>query len=73
MYSNLIGLIAVRKISKVDIAKAMGIDRSTLENKLRGKSEFSVSEMYFIQQKFFPDVQAEKLFEKDFDCIPAPA
>lgn len=65
MYSNLIGIIAVRKISKVDIARAMGIDRSTLENKLRGKSEFSIAEMYFLQHEFFPDVRKEELFERE--------
>lgn len=65
MYSKLIGLIAVRKIAKVDIAKALEIDRSTLENKLRGKSKFSSAEMFFIQHKFFPDVDEEVLFEKE--------
>lgn len=64
MYEKLIGLIAVRKIAKTRIAEAMDIDRTTLENKLRGKSEFSVSEMFFIQNQFFPDIKKEELFLK---------
>lgn len=63
MYEYLIGVIAVRKISKVKIANSLGIDRSTLENKLRGKSKFSISEMFFIQHEFFPDIDANTLFQ----------
>lgn len=63
MYANLIGLIAIRKIVKSQIAAAMGLNRSTLENKLNGKSKFTLSEMFFIQQKFFPDISEEELFE----------
>ena len=64
MYSNLIGLMAIRKVAKTTLASAMGINRSTLDNKLEGKSQFTLSEMFFIQHKFFPDVPEEKLFEK---------
>lgn len=64
MYKKLIGEIAVRKIAKTEIASKMGIDRSTLENKLTGKSKFTISEMFFIQTMFFPDTKPEELFEK---------
>lgn len=71
MYANLIGIMAVRKIVKTDICAAMGINRTTFENKLRGKSKFSTSEMYFIQKVFFPDVSSEKLFEMTSDGVSA--
>lgn len=62
MYEKLIGLMAIRKVTKVAIAEAMGINRSTLDNKLEGKTRFSTAEMFFIQQKFFPDVVQAELF-----------
>lgn len=63
MYANLIGLIAIRKVTKTALAAAMKINRSTLDNKLNGKTRFSPAEMFFIQQKFFPDVTEEELFK----------
>lgn len=64
MYENLIGLIAIRKVTKTNIATALGINRSTLDNKLNGKSRFTSAESFFIQKKFFPDVSEEELFRK---------
>lgn len=65
MYANLIGLLAIRKIAKTALATAMGINRGTLDNKLEGKSRFSAAEMFFIQQKFFPDLSESELFKFD--------
>ena len=65
MYSTLIGLLAIRKIAKATLASKMGINRGTLDNKLGGKSRFSLSEMFFIQQKFFPDLTEEEIFKFD--------
>ena len=65
MYANLIGLLAIRKIAKTALAAAMGINRGTLDNKLEGKSRFSAAEMFFIQQKFFPDLTEEEIFKFD--------
>lgn len=62
MYANLIGLMAIRKLAKTKLAAIMGISRSTLDNKLVGKSKFSVAEMFFIQEKFFPDIPQAELF-----------
>lgn len=64
MYENLISLIAVRKIAKVDISNAMDMNRTTFDNKLWGKSKFTIAEMFFIHQKFFPDVSEEELFKR---------
>ena len=64
MYENLIATIAISRVSKSYIAKTLDIDRSTLENKLRGTSKFSVSEMFFIHQKFFPNKDEDWLFER---------
>lgn len=63
MYENLIATIAIRKVAKTKIAADLEIDRSTLENKLRGRSHFTVAEMFFIHAKYFPDTDANKLFE----------
>lgn len=65
MYANLIGLMAVRKVAKTVLAAALGINRGTLDNKLEGRSKFSAAEMFFIQQKFFPDVPENELFKFD--------
>lgn len=63
MYTNLIGLMAIRKVAKTTLSAAMGINRGTLNNKLEGKSRFSLSEMFFIQRKFFPDIPQDELFK----------
>lgn len=64
MYENLIALMAVRKVSKKTIADRMGINRAALYNKLNGKSKFSLSEMFFIHQNFFSDIDKDYLFAK---------
>lgn len=69
MYENLIGIMAIRKVKRIDISKSLGIDRSTLENKLNGKSKFTIAEIFFIQQKFFPDKKSEWLFERSKNII----
>lgn len=67
MYENLIGAIAICKVSKSQIARSLEIDRSTLENKLRGKSRFSVAEMFYIHQNFFPNKNEDWLFAREKD------
>lgn len=64
MYENLIGLMAIRKIAKTTMSTKMDMNRGTLDNKLNGKSKFTVSEMYFIQHNFFSDVDMDYLFAK---------
>jgi hypothetical protein len=63
MYKNLISEIAIRKIAKTDIATALSVSRDTLENKLRGITDFKVSEAVFIHEKFFPDLDYQELFQ----------
>ena len=65
LYKNLIAEIAARKMSKVKIAEEMKISRHTLDNKLFGKSEFTPSEVFFINKKFFPECDERELFRKE--------
>lgn len=65
MYANLIGLMAIRKIAKNALAASLGINRGTLDNKLEGSSKFTIAEMFFIQQKYFPDVSEQELFKRE--------
>lgn len=60
---NLIAEIAKKKITKKEIAKAIGISQKTLFNKLNGKTDFTMSEMMKIRDTFFPGRSLEELFE----------
>ena len=65
MLHNLISEIAVRKIKKKDIAKALDIDEKTLRLKLDGARQFKANEMLKIKDTFFPELTLDYLFEID--------
>ena len=62
-YSNLIGEMAKRHITKEDISKLLGIHRNSVSNKLNGKSKFTVQEAFEIQRALFNDLSISYLFD----------
>ncbi len=62
-YSNLIGELAKRKVSKEKISECLKIHRNSVTYKLNGGT-FSVEEAVQIRDTFFPECSLEYLFEK---------
>lgn len=70
MYNNLEAEIVRKRIKKQDIAKEIGRTYNTLNLKIAGKYQFTYDEALTIQEKFFPECDFKKLFEK-FDSKKA--
>lgn len=64
MYKNLRAEMARRDLTILDIAKEIGMNRETLSRKLSGKSPLHIQEAFNIQQKCFPDMEVQTLFEE---------
>lgn len=64
-YPILCGLIAQKGIKKNAVAKAIGISPHTLSIRLRGESEFTISQALTIKRVFFPDMGVETLFKRN--------
>lgn len=60
-YSNLIGELAKRKVSKEKISECLKIHRNSVTYKLNGGT-FSVEEAVQIRDTFFPECSLEYLF-----------
>ena len=61
-YPNLIGEIAIRKISKKSVAECIGVCDKALLNKLKGKTQFTWPEVKTICHTFFPGLEPDYLF-----------
>lgn len=64
MLGNLIIEAKKRKITYTLIAKLLSLSNNSVTQKMRGKRDFTASEMFAIQKEFFPDMTLEYLFEK---------
>ncbi len=64
-YPKLEAEIVRRGVQKKDIYGLLEIDRSSLTNKLNGKSSFTVEQALLIWKKWFSDISIDKLFEKE--------
>ena len=64
MYGNLYLELKEKKITQDKVAEALGISRRAVTLKLKGKTDFTSSEMFEIRKKFFPNCSLEYLFEK---------
>ena len=63
MMENLKMAMKVRTISAATIAKVIGTTEKTVNNKLNGISEFTVSEAKEISQSLFPEYDFFYLFK----------
>ena len=64
MYTRLIIEMRKRGISQIDIAEKIGRRKESVGLKIRGKSEFTSSEMYAICE-MIPDVPMQDLFIRE--------
>lgn len=65
MYGNLYIEMKKKDVSQADISKRLGITSRAMSNKIRGKTDFTTSEMFTIKNEFFPDKTLEYLFTKN--------
>ena len=64
MFRNLKAELARKDIKTKDLAKIIGVADKTAANKLKGDTEFTLSEIKKIAA-LFPDVSVEYLFATD--------
>ena len=65
IYPILTGEIAKRGIKKCVLAEGAGMSGRALQNKMTGKTQFSLPEAVAIRNRFFPDLTIENLFQKE--------
>ncbi len=66
-YPELVAEMAKKRITRVEVAKGIGISPRALYSKLLGKTDFTLSEANAIHKNFFPDVKKDKLFAQPED------
>lgn len=68
-YSNLKAEMARRGITIESIAQLLGIHRNSAANKVNGKNQFTIQEAFDIQKTFFPDLEAQYLFDRNYRAV----
>lgn len=63
-YPRLEAEIVKRGIRKTEIRKRLGVNHTTLSEKLNGKRPFTLEQGLFIWETWFHDVPIEELFRK---------
>ena len=64
IYPVLVGEIAARGIKKVEISAHLSISSRALHNKLTGTTSFTWEEVCLMADRFFPDVEKERLLQR---------
>jgi DNA-binding XRE family transcriptional regulator len=64
MFNNLKIEMLRAKTNQGELAKAIGISRNALSTKMRGKTEFRMSEMLAIKKELGSRKPLEELFDK---------
>lgn len=68
-YSNLRAEMGRKGISIGEMAEAMSFNRDTLSRKLSRKSPITLEEAFSIQQRLFPELDVNYLFEVDAEGV----
>lgn len=61
-YPGLESEMVKRGILKRDIISLIGVENSTLSNKINGKRDFTLTEALIIWNKWFRDIPVDELF-----------
>jgi len=64
MYPNLEAEMARSEVSKRDLADYLSVRYATVIDKMKGRYDFTLTEAFKIQQKFFPHCSIEYLFAR---------
>lgn len=63
MYNNLLAEMARLKLTRIDLAKGLGVRNATVADKINGKYSFTLDEAFKIRDQFFPGLDIEYLFK----------
>lgn len=63
-FPELVGEMAKRGITRISVAKSIGVSTRALYSKLAGNSDFTLSEASAIHSTFFPDMDKDRLFAR---------
>lgn len=63
MYRNLEAEMAREGILKKDISRCLDLRYATVIDKMKGRTQFSISEAFRLKDRFFPGLTIEYLFE----------
>lgn len=64
MYQNLKTELSRKGISQVALANVLGLSEKTMQNKLKGRTDFSFPEAMIIRQNLLPEFTLEYLFDR---------
>lgn len=64
MFPNLITEMKRNHVTQAKVAEVIGITKTAVNNKMYGRSEWTLFEMCKIKQTFFPDLTLDDLFLK---------
>ena len=64
IYRKLAARMALMDLRKTEVARMLGISYSSLQNKLCGVTEFTLSEALFLRQLLWMTAPIEEAFEK---------
>ena len=67
MYKNLQNLLKLKGISYKSYASILGVTEKTIQNKLEGKTEFTLSEVNKTLKCIFPEYSMEYLFNPSLE------
>lgn len=65
MFPNLKAELSRKKITRVTLAKAIGMQEITINSKIQGKNKFKLEDMIKIKEFLGVDMPLEELFYKD--------
>lgn len=65
MFPNLCAEMSRYAIETVDVARVTHRTAKTVRDKITGKADFTLPEIYAIRDTFFPDLSIDYLFERD--------
>lgn len=64
LYPNLKAELARHNLRDEDIARHLQVRNATISDKMKGKSDFKLTEAMSIKKEFFPDLTIDYLFYK---------
>lgn len=64
MFPNLIVEMKRNHVTQTKVAEVLGITNTAVNNKMKGKTEWTLLEMCRIKQTFFPELTLDDLFLK---------
>lgn len=73
MFTNLVSELKHKGISTKAVAGLIGCSESSVLNKVKGATEFTLSEVLLINDNLFPEYKLEYLFERDHKTDSRPA